>query len=74
MWLAKRYSSKLILFNNRISLLLVSSIQLSSLDWTNYFPDFTLKMARRAGSDGSMPVSGSAGPGFEPRRGNKFYF
>ena len=28
--------------------------------------------ARRAGSDGSMSASGSAGPGFNPRRGNKF--
>ena len=28
--------------------------------------------ARLAGSDGSMSVSGSAGPGFDPRRGSKF--
>ena len=28
--------------------------------------------ARRAGSDGSMSVSGSAGPGFDPRRGSNF--
>ena len=27
----------------------------------------------RAGSDGSMFASGSAGPGFDPRRGSKFY-
>ena len=26
----------------------------------------------RAGSDGSMSASGSAGPGFDPRRGSKF--
>ena len=26
-------------------------------------------LARRAGSDGSMSASGSAGPGFDPRRG-----
>ena len=30
--------------------------------------------ARRAGSDGSMSASGSAGPGFDPRRGSKFSF
>ena len=28
--------------------------------------------ARRAGSDGSMSPSGSAGPGFDPRQGRKF--
>ena len=28
--------------------------------------------ARLAGSDGSMSASGSAGPGFDPRRGIKF--
>ena len=27
--------------------------------------------ARRAGSDGSIAASGSAGPGFDPRRGSK---
>ena len=27
-----------------------------------------------AGSDGSMSASGSVGPGFEPRWGNKFLF
>ena len=31
-------------------------------------------VARRAGSDGSMSASGSAGPGFDPRRGSKFSF
>ena len=30
--------------------------------------------ARCAGSDGSMPTSGSAGPGFDPRQGGKFSF
>ena len=30
--------------------------------------------ARRTSSDGSMPASGSAGPGFDPRRGIKFSF
>ena len=30
--------------------------------------------ARRAGSDGIMSASGSAGPGFDPRRGSKFSF
>ena len=30
--------------------------------------------SRRAGSDGSMSASGSAGPGFYPRRGCKFSF
>ena len=30
--------------------------------------------ARRAGSDGSMSASGSAGPGFDTRRGSKFSF
>ena len=30
--------------------------------------------ACRAGSDGSMSASGSAGPGFDPRRGSKFSF
>ena len=36
--------------------------------------DDILKRARRAGSDGSMSVSGSAGPGFDPRWGRKFLF
>ena len=27
---------------------------------------FNIKKARRAGSDGSMSASGSAGPGFDP--------
>ena len=31
-------------------------------------------LARRAGSDGSMSTSGSAGPGFDSRRGSKFSF
>ena len=31
-----------------------------------------LKTARRAGCDGSMSTSGSAGPVFDPRRGSKF--
>ena len=31
-------------------------------------------VAGRAGSDGSMSASGSAGPGFYPRRGSKFSF
>ena len=31
-------------------------------------------IARRAGSDSSMSASGSAGPGFYPRRGSKFSF
>ena len=30
--------------------------------------------ARRADTDGSMSASGSAGPGFDPRRGSKFSF
>ena len=29
-------------------------------------------LARHAGSDGSMSASGSAGPGFDLRRGRKF--
>ena len=29
---------------------------------------------RRAGSDGSMSASGSAGPGIDPPRGSKFSF
>ena len=32
------------------------------------------KKARRVGSDGSMPASVSAGPGFDPRRASKFSF
>ena len=35
---------------------------------------YVLNKARRAGSDGSMSASGSAGPGFNPRRGSKFSF
>ena len=39
------------------------------------FTQLTLSVgARRAGSDGSMSASGSAGLGFDPRRGNKFSF
>ena len=34
----------------------------------------TFILARRAGSDGSMSASGSAGLGFDPRRGCKFSF
>ena len=34
----------------------------------------SIVQARRAGSDGSMSASGSAGPGFNPRWGSKFYF
>ena len=30
-------------------------------------------VSRSAGSDGSMSASGSAGPGFDPRRGSKFH-
>ena len=30
--------------------------------------------SRRAGSDGSIPASGSAGPGFDPLRGSKYSF
>ena len=30
--------------------------------------------ARRVGSDGSISASGSAGPGFDPRRDSKFSF
>ena len=37
-----------------------------------YFEIYILKLARRAGSDGSMSASGSAGLGFDPRRGSKF--
>ena len=29
-------------------------------------------VARRAGSDGGMSASGSAGPGFDPRQSSKF--
>ena len=46
----------------------------------NYFEsiiiDFEIQHSKylcsRAGSDGSMSASGSAGPGFNPRRGSKF--
>ena len=31
-------------------------------------------LARRAGSDGSMPASRSAGPEIDPRRGSQFSF
>ena len=31
-----------------------------------------VQVARCAGSDDSMSASGSAGPGFNPRRGSKF--
>ena len=33
-----------------------------------------LLYARRAGSDGSMSTSGSAGPELDPQRGSKFSF
>ena len=33
-----------------------------------------INIARRAGSNGSMSASGSAGPGFDPRWGSKFSF
>ena len=31
-------------------------------------------LSRHVGSDGSMSASGSAGTGFNPRRGSKFLF
>ena len=31
-------------------------------------------IARHAGFDGSISAYGSAGPGFDPRRGSKFSF
>ena len=37
-------------------------------------PTDNLVKACRAGSDGSMSASGSAGPGFDPWRGSKFSF
>ena len=40
-----------------------------------YFVLFYISYSdRRAGSDGSMSASGSAGPGFDPRRSSKFSF
>ena len=35
---------------------------------------YIFNLARHAGSAGSMSASGSAGPGFNPRRGSKFSF
>ena len=32
------------------------------------------RVARRAGSDGSLSASGSAGPGFDAWQGSKFSF
>ena len=37
-------------------------------------PTILIYFARHAGSDGSMPASGSAGPGFDHRRDSKFSF
>ena len=37
-------------------------------------PKYFILEARHAGSDGRMSASGSAGPGFDPRRGSKFLF
>ena len=45
-----------------------SSCTFRKLRWNLLF------IARRAGSDGSMSASGSAGPGFDPRRDSKFSF
>ena len=47
--------------------------------YSEYFPLSCVfltfyERARRAGSDGSMSASGSAGPGFDPRWGSKFSF
>ena len=39
-----------------------------------YFKFIKIKLARRAGSDGSMSASDSAGPEFDPRRVSKFSF
>ena len=39
---------------------------------THYCIAEQFNAARRAGPDGSMFASGSAGPGFDPRRGSKF--
>ena len=35
---------------------------------------YSRRLAHRAGSDGSMSASGSAGPGFDPWWGSKFSF
>ena len=37
-----------------------------------FFSNYIYMFARCAGSDGSMSASGSAGPGFNPRRGSKY--
>ena len=42
--------------------------------WSKYWRKLLYFIGRRAGSDGSMSASGSAGPGFDPRRGSKFSF
>ena len=39
-----------------------------------YFSFYFYIEARRAGSDGNLSASGSAGPGFDPRRDSKFSF
>ena len=54
------------------------SIFIISVNEHNFFNVVNLhhipffEQARRVGSDGSMSASGSAGPGFNPRRGSKF--
>ena len=50
---------------------LTSLLEIGSVIFSNIS---LVLLARHAGSDGSMSASGSAGPGFEPRRGSKLSF
>ena len=45
-----------------------------AVDTTRRLPDVRGDCAPRVGSNGSMSASGSASPGFNPRRGSKFLF
>ena len=64
----------------KVSITYIKSVQCGRHLWhakhlaSNSF-SLTLRLdARRAGSDGNMPASGSEGPGFDPQQGNKFSF
>ena len=54
---------------NGLDILPHSFLLSSKLTYCMYYSG---SASRRAGSDGSMSASGSAGPGFDPRRGSKF--
>ena len=66
-------------FNNNVILKVIQSVSevrviIVTENYLCYKEPKSPYNARHAGSDGSMSASGSAGPGFDLRRGSKFSF